>query len=176
MLRLRSHLMPLAVLAATAAIQPLPAPLKTQLKGGYWHAGCPVQLGQLRLLTVKTWGFDGKPHTGQLVVNEKAAAPLATVFTKLYALRFPIRHMQLSDAYVRERLDPGHRHHRVIRVPAGVGLALHRQDEHRHVVEPRLRARGRHQPEREPLHRLRDDARPEAAHLHAPRERCGPGW
>ena len=92
--------MPLAVLAATAAIQPLPAPLTTQLKGGYWHAGCPVQLGQLRLLTVKQWGFDGKPHTGQLVVNEKAAAPLQRVFAKLYQLHFPIRHMQLSDAYV----------------------------------------------------------------------------
>ena len=98
--------MPLAVLAATAAIQPLPAPLKTQLKGGYWHAGCPVTLNQLRLLTVKTWGFDGKAHTGQLVVNEKAALPLQRVFAKLYELRFPIRHMQLSDAYVRSGSIP----------------------------------------------------------------------
>jgi hypothetical protein len=98
--------MPLAAVAAGTAIQPLPAPLKTQLKGGYWHAGCPVQLGQLRLLTVRTWGFDGKPHTGQLVVNEKAATPLATVFTKLYAMHFPIRHMQLSDAYVRSGSIP----------------------------------------------------------------------
>jgi len=91
---------PLTAFAASTAVQPLPAPLETQLKAGYWHAGCPVTLGQLRLLTVKTWGFDGKPHTGQLVVNERAAAPLAKVFAKLYALRFPIRHMQLSDAYV----------------------------------------------------------------------------
>ena len=60
----------------------------------------PSQLGQLRVLTVKTWGFDGKPHTGQLVVHAKAAQPLSQVFAKLYALRFPIRHMQLSDAYV----------------------------------------------------------------------------
>jgi len=97
---LRFLAMPLVVLVAAASIQPLPAPLKAQLKGGYWHAGCPVQLSQLRLLTVRTWGFDGKPHTGQLVVNEKAAAPLARVFVKLYALRFPIRMMQLSDAYV----------------------------------------------------------------------------
>ena len=98
--------MPLAVLAATAAIQPLPAPLKTQLKDGYWRAGCPVTLSQLRLLTVKTWGFDGKAHTGQLVVNEKAAAPLQRVFAKLYQLHFPIRHMQLSDAYVRSGSIP----------------------------------------------------------------------
>lgn len=91
--------MPLAVLASAATIQPLPAPLKTQLKDGYWKSGCPVQLSQLRLLTVKHWGFDGKAHTGQLIVNQKAAAPLQRVFTKLYTLRFPIRHMRLSDAY-----------------------------------------------------------------------------
>ena len=81
------------------SIQPLPAPLKTQLSNGYWRAGCPVSLAQLRLLTVRHWGFDGRAHTGQLVVNEKAAAPLGRVFQKLYALHFPIRHMQLSDAY-----------------------------------------------------------------------------
>jgi len=86
--------------SATTAIQPLPAPLKTQLKNGYWRAGCPVTLGQLRLLTVKTWGFDAKPHTGQLVVHEKAAAPLQQVFATLYKLHFPIRHMELGDAYV----------------------------------------------------------------------------
>ena len=128
---LRLLAMPLVALSLSTAIQPLPSPLKTQLKGGYWRAGCPVTLTQLRLLTVKHWGFDGKSHTGQLVVNEKAAAPLQGVFAKLYALHFPIRHMQLSDAYVPERLDPGHRHHRLVRVPAGLGLALHRQDEHR---------------------------------------------
>jgi D-alanyl-D-alanine carboxypeptidase-like protein len=91
--------MPLAALAVGASIQPLPAPVKTQLSGGYWHAGCPVPLAKLRLITVQHWGFDGKPHTGQLVVNEKAAAPLAGVFRKLYELRFPIRHLQLADMY-----------------------------------------------------------------------------
>ncbi len=91
--------MPLAALAVGTSIQPLPAPLKTQLSNGYWRAGCPVSLAQLRLLTVRHWGFDGRAHTGQLVVNEKAAAPLGRVFQKLYELRFPIRHMELSDAY-----------------------------------------------------------------------------
>jgi hypothetical protein len=100
-------LLTLTLLSATSAsattttsIQPLPAHLKNRLADGYWHAGCPVTLGQLRLLTVRQWGFDGKVKTGQLVVNVRAAAPLVRVFAKLYALRFPIRHMQLSDAYV----------------------------------------------------------------------------
>ena len=90
---------PLAALAVGTSIQPLPAPVRAELSGRYWHAGCPVQMSQLRLLTVTHWGFDGSTHTGQLVVNRDAAAPLARVFAKLYDLRFPIRHLQLDDAY-----------------------------------------------------------------------------
>jgi hypothetical protein len=60
----------------------------------------------LRLLTVRTWGWDGEPATGQLVVNEDAAAPLARVFRRLYRLRFPIRHMRLSHMYGPRRAYP----------------------------------------------------------------------
>ena len=45
------------------------------------------------------WGFDGRAHSGQLVVNAEAAGSLARVFRKLYALHFPIRHLQLADMY-----------------------------------------------------------------------------
>jgi hypothetical protein len=94
----------LAASAATAstppAVQPLPAWLKTQLRHGFWQANCPVPIGRLRLITVRTWGFDGQPRTGQLVVNAAVAEPLVRVFAKLYALRFPIRKMELTDAYV----------------------------------------------------------------------------
>jgi hypothetical protein len=90
---------PLAALAVGAAIQPLPAPLEAELGARYWHAGCPVPLARLRVLTVTHWGFDGRRHTGQLVVNQSAAAPLGRVFGRLYALRFPIRHLQLADYY-----------------------------------------------------------------------------
>ena len=90
---------PLVVLAFHAAVQPLPAPLRAELTGRFWHQGCPVPLERLRVLTVRHWGFDGHVHTGQLVVNADAAAQLARVFRRLYALRFPIRHMRLADAY-----------------------------------------------------------------------------
>jgi hypothetical protein len=97
---------PLAALAFTSSIQPLPAPLEADLTGTYWRAGCPVPLTQLRLLTVTHWGFDGKKHTGQLVVDKTAAVPLSRVFKKLYALRFPIRHMLLSDSYGPKSAQP----------------------------------------------------------------------
>jgi hypothetical protein len=113
MLRLAFALATLVLVfgAATAApaeppIQPLPASLQKQLRNGFWRPGCPVPLAKLRLLTVRHWGFDGKPHTGQLVVHEAAAAGLRQVFAKLYALRFQIRAMQLPDAYGQGRAIP----------------------------------------------------------------------
>lgn len=69
------------------------------LTGPFWHPGCPVGLSQLRVLTVTHWGFDRREHTGRLVVNREAAAALGRAFARLYALRFPIRHMTLVDAY-----------------------------------------------------------------------------
>lgn len=91
--------LPLAALAFTSSIKPLPAQVRADLKATYKVADCPVRLTDLRLLTVTHWGFDGGTYTGQLVVNAKAAAPLARVFKELYRLRFPIRHLQLSDLY-----------------------------------------------------------------------------
>jgi D-alanyl-D-alanine carboxypeptidase len=94
---------PVVLMALTpfhASTQLLPPKVKTQLKaGGFWHKGCPVPLSDLRLLTVTHRDRHGHPTMGQLVVNKRAAAPLTRVFRKLYALHFPIRHMQLSDAY-----------------------------------------------------------------------------
>ena len=91
--------LPFVLLAFSASIQPLSAPVQAELNGRFWHSGCPVPLARLRVLTVTHWGFDGRAHTGQLVVNQDAAAPLARVFRQLYELRFPIRHMRLADVY-----------------------------------------------------------------------------
>jgi hypothetical protein len=91
--------LPFVLLAFHASIQPLPAPLRAELSGRFWHAGCPVPLSQLRVLTVTHWGFDGHAHTGSLIVNQDAAAPLVKVFRQLYELRFPIRHLSIADAY-----------------------------------------------------------------------------
>src|SRR5215212_1576667 len=93
-----------AVLLALAPFQwsakPLPRPVETQLKQrGFWHKGCPVGLGDLRLLTVSHLGFDGRMHHGQLVVNRRATGPLSRAFRTMYRNRFPIRHMRLRDFY-----------------------------------------------------------------------------
>jgi hypothetical protein len=90
-----------------SSIEPLPRPVQTQLRtSGSWHRGCPVPMSGLRLLTVSHRDFRGRTQTGQLVVNRAAAAPLRRVFRRLYALHFPIRHMQLDDAYGARRDRP----------------------------------------------------------------------
>jgi hypothetical protein len=100
-----------AVLLALApyhsSIEPLPQPVKAELKArDFWHRGCPVPLSGLRLLTVSHRDFRGEVHNGQLVVNKSAARPLARVFRKLYRLHFPIRHLRLADAYGPRRDRP----------------------------------------------------------------------
>jgi hypothetical protein len=87
-----------AVLHAT--VRPLSAQERRAIVSAQeWHPGCPVALSQLRLLTVRYLGFDGRPHTGQLVVNGTQAGRLQQVFARLYAMGFPIRHMAFSDTY-----------------------------------------------------------------------------
>jgi len=51
------------------------------------------------MLTVTYRGFDRQMHTGELVVNAKAAFPLKRVFRRLYRIRFPIRHIGFAYTY-----------------------------------------------------------------------------
>ncbi len=97
----------LSVTAATAHAAPqatgvarLTAAQRHEIKAaGEWHSGCPVWMSQLRLLSYRYVGFDGKTHLGQIVVNARVAQPLSTVFAKLYGMRFPIRDGSFATMY-----------------------------------------------------------------------------
>ncbi len=71
----------------------------SMLASGSWSAAAPVSLEDLRILRVSFWGFDGRTHTGSVVVHGTRADDLQTVFQKLYDARFPIRSMNLIDDY-----------------------------------------------------------------------------
>jgi poly-gamma-glutamate synthesis protein (capsule biosynthesis protein) len=75
------------------------AATRERMTGVSWHRGCPVGLGELRLLTVSHWGFDGEVHRGRLVVNRDAATAMLGAMRTLFRLRYPIRQMHLVDAY-----------------------------------------------------------------------------
>jgi D-alanyl-D-alanine carboxypeptidase len=86
--------------ASGSSIRPLTTAEKNAVREAHeLHAGCPVPLSQLRLLTVRYVGFDDRSHWGALVVNAHVAPGLGKVFAQLYAMRFPIRHMQFGDTY-----------------------------------------------------------------------------
>jgi hypothetical protein len=67
--------------------------------GATWHVGCPVEPGQLRLLQMRYWGFDDRPHLGTMVVNVSVVTSVIEVFSSLYADRFPIEEMVPESAY-----------------------------------------------------------------------------
>jgi hypothetical protein len=72
-----------------------------------WGPGCPVTLDDLRYLTVSFVGFDGRPHTGELLVNKAAAPAMVRVFRKLYAARFPIERMVVTTTEERDAPPTG---------------------------------------------------------------------
>ncbi len=89
-----------AALGFHSTVRPLSAAQQQAVVGAHeWHAGCPVSLSDLRVLTVTYHGFDSRTHTGQLVVNRAAVTPLRAAFGRLYELNFPIRHMSFTDTY-----------------------------------------------------------------------------
>ncbi|MFC6577821.1 M15 family metallopeptidase [Planomonospora parontospora] len=70
-----------------------------------WRKGCPVPVRDLRLITMTYWGFDDRPHTGELVVHEDVADDVVTVFGRLYGWRWPIYRMVLVDVYKGDDFD-----------------------------------------------------------------------
>ncbi|MEL6981295.1 MAG: M15 family metallopeptidase [Actinomycetota bacterium] len=60
-----------------------------------WEPGCPVEPEELSYLTMTFWGFDGKPHTGEMLVNAEVASDIVAVFERLFDARFPIEEMRI---------------------------------------------------------------------------------
>lgn len=63
-----------------------------------WRPGCPVQPDELRYLTMSFWGFDGRAHTGEMLVHAEVAHEVVGVFEQLFAARFPIEEMRVVAA------------------------------------------------------------------------------
>jgi hypothetical protein len=77
-----------------AAVEPVSARVRRRM-GSTWSPGCPVTLDDLRYVRTSFWGFDGRPHTGELVVNARVADDVVGVFRRLYRARYPIEEMRL---------------------------------------------------------------------------------
>ena len=64
-----------------------------------WRSGCPLDVSELRAISVSHWGYDGKVRTGRLIVAANLAEDMVAIMRDLYANRFPIQRMQPVDAY-----------------------------------------------------------------------------
>lgn len=72
-----------------------------------WAKGCPVSRRDLSYVTVSFWGFDHRPHTGELLVNHTVADDLVQVFRTLFAERFPIEQMSITTKAERDAEPTG---------------------------------------------------------------------
>jgi hypothetical protein len=75
-------------------VEPVPADV---VRRSSWSAACPVRLDQLRYVTVGFVGFDGRAHTGELLLNRSVTSKVITVFERLYQARFPIEEMRITS-------------------------------------------------------------------------------
>ena len=64
-----------------------------------WRDGCPVELTELRYLTVSYWGADGAVHEGELMVHRDVVEDMRIVFGAMFADQFPINQMRLVDDF-----------------------------------------------------------------------------
>lgn len=78
-----------------ATMQPIPPEVQARSS---WTPECPVILDDLVYLTMSHFGFDGRFHTGEMIVNATVADDVVEVFRKLHEARFPIEQMRVITA------------------------------------------------------------------------------
>jgi len=76
----------------SGTIGPVP---RSVVERSTWRPKCPVPLDQLSYLKMTFWGFDHRPHTGEMIVNASVADEIVGVFRALYEARFPIEEMRV---------------------------------------------------------------------------------
>jgi hypothetical protein len=86
------HLPPPGDAWYASTVAPVPADV---LARSTWQPNCPVAAGDLRYLTMSFWGFDGRAHTGEMIVNDRAADGVVQVFRRLYDAHFPLEEMRV---------------------------------------------------------------------------------
>jgi hypothetical protein len=75
------------------------APIDGETAGrSTWRPECPVELEALRHVIVTFVGFDGRTHTGELMVHLDAAEDVVEVFRRLHAARFPLEEVRIIRA------------------------------------------------------------------------------
>ncbi|MGO4955914.1 M15 family metallopeptidase [Luteococcus sp. Sow4_B9] len=64
-----------------------------------YRAGCPVGPSQLTRISMNHFGFDGRIHTGHLIVRSTDVSRFRNVFTAAFVAHFPMRVMKDPSPY-----------------------------------------------------------------------------
>ena len=87
-----------------STITPVPAEVAAR---STWTDQCPVTLDDLRYVTVTFRGFDGLTHTGELLLHHTVADDVVSVFSRLYAAKFPLEGLTITSRQEAERPPTG---------------------------------------------------------------------
>lgn len=87
------------------SVDSIPAKIAERMLEHSWHNGCPLPLKSMSYLTVTYWGFDHKPHEGNLIVLNALAGETLQIFQELYQIKFPIEKIDLPDIYASKKND-----------------------------------------------------------------------
>ena len=63
------------------------------------HSGAPVGCDRLKLIRFEHLGFDGRLHTGEIMVMDAVANHVSQIFSRLFAKNFPIEKARLMNYY-----------------------------------------------------------------------------
>lgn len=86
-------------LAACFISEPIPDAVFARMDGKTFKKDCTTKRSDLRYVRVLHYGFDGKTHAGELVVNKSISKDILDIFQKLYKAKYPIEKMRLEDDY-----------------------------------------------------------------------------
>jgi hypothetical protein len=76
-----------------AVVERVPADV---LARSTWDPACPVAARDLSYVRLAFRGFDGRRHTGELLLNRSVARDVVTVFHTLYRARFPFEELRIT--------------------------------------------------------------------------------
>lgn len=81
-------------------IEPISKEIEKRMRAGNsYRDNCPVKLKDLRYLRLKYLGFDGRTHTGEMIVHKSVAKDVVKIFDELYKIKYPINKMELVSKY-----------------------------------------------------------------------------
>lgn len=73
----------------SAVVSDIPSEIRAMMTGRTWHDGCPLGLEKLAYIRLSHWGFDDKPHMGELIVYKPLADEVVEIFPPVVRDQIP---------------------------------------------------------------------------------------